>query len=84
MNREQISKLSIKLSQGKPGSSAYLQAYKKARNEVEQNLTDNERQRYKVMAKKWTERKLPPMMQQRYVNGNDFIKLQLADFGTLV
>ena len=79
MNRKEISKLSVKLSQSKPGSSAYLQAYKKARSRVEQKLTDNQRQRYKAMAKEWSEKKLPPRMQQRYVHGNDFIKLQLAD-----
>lgn len=84
MNREEISKLSIDLSQGKAGSSAYLQAYKKARSQVEQELTDNQRQRYKAMAKEWTEKKLPPSMQHRYINSNDFIKLQLADFSKLV
>jgi 2-polyprenyl-6-methoxyphenol hydroxylase-like FAD-dependent oxidoreductase len=84
MNREEISELSKKLSQGKAGSSAYLQAYKKARRQVEQKLTDNQRQRYKAMAKEWTEKKLPPSMQQRYVHGNDFIKLRLADLSTLV
>ena len=75
MNRKEISKLAIKLSQSKPGSPAYLQAYKKARNQVECKLTDNQRQRYKAMAKEWSEKKLPPRMQQRYVHGYDSIKL---------
>ena len=84
MNRKEISKLAINLSQSKPGSPMYLQAYKKARNQVEGKLTDNQRQRYKAMAKEWSEKKLPARMQQRYVHGNDFIKLQLADLSTLV
>jgi len=34
------------------------------------------------MAKEWLEKKLPPKMQQRYVGGDNFSRLELTDFST--
>lgn len=72
LHRQQINNLAIKLSKNAAGSQSYMAYYSKARNEVEKTLTDNQRQLYKAMAKQWTERVLPPDVQQRYVHGNDY------------
>lgn len=71
MHRKKIHKLAVKLSQTAPGTPGYLRSYNTARSQVEKKLTDNQRQTYKAMAKDWSEKKLPPRMQQRYVHGND-------------
>ncbi|KAN0121378.1 hypothetical protein V8E52_003274 [Russula decolorans] len=51
-----------------PGSAGYLCSYNTARRQVERKLTDNQRQMYKAMAKEWSEKKLPPRMQQRMMS----------------
>jgi hypothetical protein len=84
MHRKQIHKLATKLSQNTPGSPNYLGSYNKARNQVEKKLTENQRRKYKLMAKEWSEKKLPPRMQQRYVHGDDSSRLERSDFFTLV
>jgi hypothetical protein len=84
MCRDEIHKLAIKLSQNTAGSAGYLASYHTARNQVEADLTDNQHQKYKVMAKEWSEKKLPLKMQQRYAHGNDSSRLELADFSALV
>jgi len=68
MHRKVISQLAVKISQHKPGLPQYLSAYRRACGKVERKLSERQRQMYRVMAKEWTEKKLPPMMQQRYVH----------------
>lgn len=84
MERQKINKLAVKLSKDAPGSPEYLRCYNAARKKVEEKLTDEQRQNYRAMAKQWSEKKLPPMMQRRYVHGSDSSRLELTDFSTLV
>jgi hypothetical protein len=65
MHRKQIHKLAVRLSQNVPGSVEYLSQYHRARVQVEETLTDDQRRTYRAMAKEWSEKKLPPRMQQR-------------------
>jgi len=81
---DQIHKLAVELSQNTVGSSDYLSSYHTAHNQVEASLTDNECQKYNMMAKEWLEKKLPPKMQQRYAHVNGSSRLELADFSALV
>ena len=83
MHRGQIAKLAAKISNDPPGSPGYLSAYSRARCKVGQGLKDNQRQKYKAMAKEWSEKRLPKEMQQRYVHGNDSSGLELTDFSEL-
>jgi hypothetical protein len=80
MHSKKINKRAVKISKNVPGSTDYLSNYHKARAQVEAKLTDEQRQMYKAMAKEWSEKKLPPRMQQRYVDGDDFSGLELPDF----
>jgi len=70
MHHKEICKLAAKLLASQPGSSPFLRAYKRACSQVEEKFTDREHQKYRIMAKKWSEKKLPPKMQQWYVHGN--------------
>ena len=79
-HRKKIHKLAKKLSKSTAGSPEYLRQYHKARREVEKKLTDDQRRRYKTMAKEWSEKKLPQNMQRRYVHGNDSSRLDQCDF----
>jgi len=78
MHREQISKLAAKLSNSAPGSSPFLSAYKRARSKVAKNLPKSLCQRYHVMAKEWSEKVLPPRMQQRYAHRTNSSGLELT------
>jgi 2-polyprenyl-6-methoxyphenol hydroxylase-like FAD-dependent oxidoreductase len=71
MKAPKIDKLAVAISNDKPGSPAYLAAYHKARKQLEKELPETERQKYRAMAKKWSENKLPREMQQRYVHKNN-------------
>jgi hypothetical protein len=68
MHHRKINKVAVKLSKDMPGSSGYLCNYQKARRQVEAKLTDNQRKKYRSMAKEWSEKRLPPKMQQRYAH----------------
>ncbi len=84
MHRKVISQLAVKISQHKPGSPQYLSAYRRACGKVERKLSERQRRMYRVMAKEWTEKKLPLMMQQRYVHCNHSSRLELTDCFALV
>ena len=71
MHCKQINNLEVKLSQGAPGLSGFLSTYKRACSKFEQKLPESQCQKYQVMAKEWSEKELPPRMQQRYKHGND-------------
>jgi hypothetical protein len=71
MHQEELHELATELSQTAPGLLDFLKSYHEARKQVEQKLTDAERQEYKVMAKEWLEKRLLPLMQWRYVHRND-------------
>jgi hypothetical protein len=83
MHRQEIDRLAVKLSKNVPGSLQYLRNYNRARSAVERKLTDNQRQKYKAMAKEWSEIQLPPNMQQRYAHGNYSSRLRSTDFSKL-
>ena len=83
MRRQEIHKLTLKLSKNAPGLPQYLHHYNRARSQVERNLTDNQRQKYKAMAEEWSEAQLPPNMQQQYVHGNYSTRLGSTDFSKL-
>ena len=84
MHREEISKLAEELSDSTPGSLDYLRDYRRALTQVEGELSQRQQQKYRAMAKEWTEKKLPPEMQQRYFHLNDSHSLELANVFTLV
>jgi|HubBroStandDraft_1064217.scaffolds.fasta_scaffold982316_2 hypothetical protein len=84
MNGEKIDKLAARLSQSKAGSPGYLAGYHRARRQLEEKLTEDERQTYRATAKEWSRGKLPPMMQQRYAHGNNSNGLKSTDFSELV
>ena len=83
MKRRKIAKLAAKISKSLPGSTAFLKDYKAARSQVDKGLSDRKQKKYKAMVKEWTDNKLPPRVQQQYVFGNDFPRLE-ANFFTLV
>jgi len=66
MHHKRINKMAIKLSNAPPGSTAYLRSYTTAHQKVEKKLTESQRQKYKAMAKDWSDKKLPPKVQYRY------------------
>jgi hypothetical protein len=66
MHRKTISKMAVKLSNSPPGSVRYIKTYPGARRKVEKRLTENQRQKYKAMAKDWSEGNLPQKVQYRY------------------
>ena len=66
MHRKTISKMAVKLSNSPPGSVRYIKRYPGARRKVETRLTENQRQKYKAMAKDWSEGKLPQKVQYQY------------------
>jgi hypothetical protein len=70
MNCVEINNLAMELSGDVAGSEPYLSNYHKARLQVEQKLSEDQRQIYRALAKEWTEKKLPEDMQKRYVHGN--------------
>jgi hypothetical protein len=57
MHRASIHKLALKLSQNR--TDHYLSHYNGACRQVEKKLTDSQCQRYKVMAKEWSEKNCP-------------------------
>ena len=67
MHHDEINKLAAELSKCVPRSSGFLGAYKRACSQVELKLSESQHQRYQVMAKDWSEKGLPPRMQQWYV-----------------
>jgi hypothetical protein len=71
MHRKKIDKLAKKLARKAGGSAHYLGYYKKALKRVERKLSEDKRQEYEAMAKDWTEKPLPPRLQQRYVHSHD-------------
>jgi len=83
MCHQEIHILAVKLSKNVPGSLQYLCYYNRARSQVEKGLTNDVGQKYKAMAKEWSETQLPPNMQQRYVHGNYSNRLELTDFSKL-
>jgi len=83
MKFEKIAKLAAELSKSPPGSASFLHAYKPARTQVDKKLSKRMWRKYEAMAKEWTEKRLPPRMQQRYVYGNDSCRLE-ANFFALV
>lgn len=68
MHRQKINKVAVKLSKDAPGSSSYLSNYQEARRQVEAKLTEAQRQKYRAMAKEWSDKRLPAKMQQRYAH----------------
>jgi len=83
MKSEKIAKLAAELSKSPPGSASFLCAYKPVCTQVNKKLSKRTWQKYKAMAKEWTEKRLPPRMQQQYVYGNDSYRLE-ANFFVLV
>lgn len=84
MHREQVHKLALKLSGSTSGSPAYLKAYKTALSKVEKKLSQSQKKRYRAMAQEWSEKPLPPTVQQRYVHVDVSSTLALTDFFVLV
>ena len=78
MQCKRIHKLAVKLSKNVPGSTDYISHYQKARIQVESKLTDDQRRKYKAMAKEWSEKTLPPKMQQRYAYGNGSSRIRIS------
>ena len=83
MKRKKIAKLAAEISKSLPGSTAFLRDYKAVWGQVNQELSNTKQKKYEAMAKEWTDNKLPLRMQQRYVFGNDSLRLE-ANLFTLV
>ena len=64
MNREKILDLAATRTDEPPGSQKFLSFYNRARHQLQEKLTDNERQKYMGMAKDWTEGHLPQEIKQ--------------------
>ena len=79
MHNDEIHDLAIKLSEDAAGSNGYLGCYAKARQQVEEKLTELDRQKYRSMAQAWSNQELPSGVQERYVLGNDSTGLKLAN-----
>jgi len=62
MHHKVISQLAVKISQHKPKSPQYLSAYRRACGKVEWKLSERQHRMYRMMAKEWMEKKLPPMI----------------------
>ena len=80
MHNDEIHDLAIKLSKDTPGSNGYLSYYSKARQQVEEKLTELDRQKYRSMAAAWSNQELPSGVQERYVRANDCARLNLANY----
>ena len=79
MHGQKINKEAQKLSQSTAGSDSYLRSYSTALKKIEKQLTENQRQRYRMMAKESLEKPLLPEVQKRYVHRNDSSKLGFTD-----
>jgi hypothetical protein len=79
MHRKAINQMAIRMSQDKPGSRQYLGVYKRACGKIKQKFSESQCQIYRAMAKEWTEKKLPPKLQQQYVHCNDSSRFELTD-----
>ena len=77
----EIHQLALKLSGDVPGSRKYLASYSVACYRIEKKLSDQQRTKYKAMANKWLDKKLPQDMQHWYIYGND-ASVQLTNFYT--
>ena len=77
----EIHQLALKLSGDVSGSQKYLASYSVARYRIEKKLSDRQHTKYKVMANKWLDKKLPQDMQHQYIYGND-ASTQLTNFYT--
>ena len=72
--------MAVELSKANTGSNAYLTSYAKAKNQIEEKLTENERKKYKSLADRWSNNELPSGVQEQYVYGDDSSRLKLADY----
>jgi hypothetical protein len=70
MHREELNDLAAKISGSLPGTSSYIGSYKAAFKEIEADLSEELRVKYKAEARKWTDEKPPHSEQCRYVNTN--------------
>jgi hypothetical protein len=57
--------VAAQLSGARPGSVAYISSYRKALQIVDERLDDETCVKYWAEAKKWTEQKPPPQIQQQ-------------------
>jgi hypothetical protein len=71
--------MAAEMSESKAGSARYLGCYKKAVKVINEGLDENTRERYRAEAKTWTEQKLPPRQQQRYVHANHSLWMKLTE-----
>ncbi len=71
MHHQQIHELALETLQDKPGSPCYISSFSKACCQVEEQLTDLQCQKYKALAKEWSEMKLPQKMQMQYSYSNE-------------
>jgi hypothetical protein len=76
--RKQIHDLALEISENSPESTHYFISYNAAYKRVEAGLTDEQRQKLKVMATEWSQNKLPPKVQRTYVHIN-LSRLELTD-----
>ena len=80
MHCKQISKLAAKLLNSAPGLSPFLSVYKRACSKVAKNLPKSLCQRYHMIAKEWSDKVLPPRIQQQYAHRTDSSRLELTYF----
>ena len=83
MHRQEIIDKAVGLSESRAGSASFLKRYKEARALVEKEFPEGQRQKYKAMAKEWSEKPLPSQLQQEYVHRNNSSRLYLTDSPSL-
>ena len=66
-NKEEIGKLTGKISGGVPGSQAYLGALQNATTQLWKKLSTEEQEFYVNLAKEWSDKKPPKHIQAKYV-----------------
>ena len=77
--RKQIYALALEISENSPKPLHFLSSYNMAFKRVEAGLTDEQRQKLKVMATEWSQTKLPSKVQRKYVHGINSSRLELTD-----
>ncbi|KAN0128686.1 hypothetical protein V8E53_013505 [Lactarius tabidus] len=90
VHRQEVGEVATQLSGARPGLVAYISSYRKALQIVEERLDDKTHAKYQAEAKKWTEQKPPPQVQQQMFNKHgqstlwEFSKMMHSQYGARV
>jgi hypothetical protein len=68
LHKKELHTMALSLSGATAGSKTYLGCYQHALKDVIRSLSDEDKLRYRARARNWSEHKLPPSQQSRYVS----------------